>query len=363
MPPPSSGGGRVSTKGYSIPGGEKTAGPELGTDVATALPSAERSGAPPSAGIEPTVAETNVADLAREFLSLVDPELGLRLADITGFPTLLAELVAAARDAWPDLPDLTAELLLGYLAERVPRGAQLERAVRSWRTPELYLCCACIEGDDQALAAFDRLHWRAVRQTLAGLSIGALAEEVEQQLRQRLFVADGDRAPLLAGYAGLGKLDGWLRVVTARLGRRALEHDKRHALVGDDFLAERVMGHDQGAELLRAKPAYRKAFAGAFRQAMTELEPRQVNMLKLRFADGLGLEKIGAIYRVHHTTIHRQLRALRDRLAVRTRELLMAKLEIGEDDCKSIIRLIQSDFGVTLQSFFTPASVADPPEG
>ena len=111
----------------------------------------------------------------------------------------------------------------------------------------------------------------------------------------------------------------------------------------------------------RAKPSYRKAFAKAFRDAMTELEPKQVNLLKLRFADGLGLERIAAIYRVHHTTIHRQLRALQERLALRTRELLMGQLEIDEDDCRSVIRLIQSNFGVTLRSFFAPGRPASKP--
>jgi RNA polymerase sigma-70 factor (ECF subfamily) len=287
-------------------------------------------------------------------LAFAAAETAARVRSCATGPTLLAEALRTAREAWPELA-LADDVWLPYLAQRIPSGEQLERGLRNWHAVELYLCCACVTGSAPALTAFQRQHWTAVQTALSALKLGALADEVAQHLRQRLFLPDGDTPPMIAGYAGLGHLDAWLRVVATRVARRALAQDKRHMLVGDDFLAERIAADDAGAELLRAKPTYRRAFAKAFRAALAELQPRQVNLLKLRFADELGLERIAAIYRVHHTTVHRQLRALQDHLARRTRELLMRELEIGDEDCRSLIRLIQSDFGLTLRSFFSPA--------
>ena len=73
------------------------------------------------------------------------------------------------------------------------------------------------------------------------------------------------------------------------------------------------------------------------------------------------LERIAAIYRVHHATIHRRLEKVREGLLVLTKAHLERALSVSSDECASIIRLIQSDFDLTLQTFFR--RLAPPSEG
>ena len=98
--------------------------------------------------------------LARQFLALLEPDVRRQLEAVPEVEDLLNALFRSAADAWTTIA-LPSELVLPYLAKRLPLGPSLERALRNWCVDDLYLCCACAAGDRQAIAAF-RQHFGPV---------------------------------------------------------------------------------------------------------------------------------------------------------------------------------------------------------
>jgi RNA polymerase sigma-70 factor (ECF subfamily) len=292
-------------------------------------------------------------DLARQTLAL-HPSLSE-----VEIPTALVEQLGAAIDgafaAWPRL-EVEPSIWCRYLGARLPELSSLPRVLPRLRVEELYLCCACASGDPRAVTAFSERYLPVIDGALRKLRLGqGLREEVRQQLVMRLLVADGGSPPMIVNYAGTGRLENWLRVVTARTARKALEREKRVVLSEDDWLEEELVQRQGDAELTHIKQAYRQAFRDAFRQALASLKPREITLLRQRFVDGLTLEEIAAVYRVHHSTALRWLEKTRLSLLDLTMARLAERLKISQQDCSTIMRLIQSDIDLTLPTLLGSA--------
>ncbi|MCC6751255.1 MAG: sigma-70 family RNA polymerase sigma factor [Deltaproteobacteria bacterium] len=297
---------------------------------------------------------------AREASSNLASRVSARLdeaarAELAHAPELVESLEAALREGVAAWPAVSVELdrFCAHVAARFPRDSALARLLPRWRLGDLYLAFACAEGSPAARDAFYAEFVPRLRATLRQLRLGAaLADELEQELLLELFVGRGGSPPLLAGYSGLGHLSTWLRVVAERTARRGLGHEKRHAKLAQDLLAEELCRDAANPTLNLAKAKYREPFRRALLRALEGLAPKERALLQQRFADGLGLEEIAATQRVHASTIHRRLERLRQTLLERTLAGLAAELEIPTEECSTIVRLLQGSFEVSLRSFF-----------
>jgi RNA polymerase sigma-70 factor len=255
----------------------------------------------------------------------------------------LSDRILAAPGAWPGAV-LDSQEFLEYLARHVPRDPLSRPAWERWAVDELYLCCACIKGDLEALRQFEQRFVGVIQGALRRNRLpDTLREELAQDLRERLFVGRDGAEPLLERYGGLGSLSGWLGVVTARAARRVLEKEKRHVLVGDERIADQLAQDEDPV-----KAAYRQPFRQAVRTALGELEARDLTLIRMRYVDGLTLKRIAATYRVHLATVHRWIDGIQQRLAERTRELMMEELQINQDECASVFRMMKSHLDLTI---------------
>lgn len=290
--------------------------------------------------------------LAPALLALVDPRTRQRLEQLPDLDALLRSFLSVARLAWPTI-ELADEAFLRYLAAHLPADEPFERALRNLCVDELYLCSACAAGDNEAVSLFRERYGRVIRSALNALRLGeATTEEVEQALLARLLSGSPEQPAMITTYGGYGRLARWLRVVAARTGRALLEREKKLVLVGDERIAAELASErpdlDSGS-----KQAYREVFKRAFKHALGTLQPRELNLLRQRYVDNLGLVEIGTIYRVHHTTAHRWLENARAALLERTCAHMREALQVSEQDCESILRLIQSNLDITLHTFLS----------
>ena len=88
---------------------------------------------------------------------------------------------------------------------------------------DLLLAFAALQFDRVAARELDRRLVRAVRGTVARFE-GLQVEEIEQQVRQRVFVGDGAAGPRLARYTGRGAIIAWLKAVATTL---AIDESRR----------------------------------------------------------------------------------------------------------------------------------------
>src|SRR5205823_12308411 len=101
---------------------------------------------------------------------------------------------------------------------------------------------------------------------------------------------------------------------------------RRETPVDPDVLGE---GTAIDPVLAQLKQRYRDEFGEAFRQAAAALTPRERTLLRYRFLDGLSIDEIGVLHRVHRATVARWIAAIREALFEATRERLGSRLAIG----------------------------------
>jgi RNA polymerase sigma-70 factor (ECF subfamily) len=295
---------------------------------------------------------TRVDDLTSELLALVDPQQRAQLRRLPDLDELVSSLVSTARSAWPTL-DLPTEVFLRYLAGKIPEEEPFERTLRNLCVDELYLCCACAEGNAPAVALFHQRYEPVLESALGKLRMGeAMTQDVKQLLLGQLLTNTPDKPAMITTYGGHGRLARWLRVVAARTGRALLSREKKLVLVGDERIASEL-GPSAPEPEAATKRTYRELFKRAFKHALRTLGPREANLLRQRYVDSLNLAQIGTIYRVHPSTVHRWLEKARTTLLERTSAHLMEVLRVSQKDCESILRMIQSDLDITLQTFLS----------
>lgn len=253
--------------------------------------------------------------------------------------------LAAGRAAWPTVRALERKRFRDYLADRVPAGT-------SWATlpaADLYLACACALGDPAAIRELDHAYLREVAVAAAKLRAPeGVLDEARQVVRDLLFVARPGGAPAIASYAGRGDLRGWVRVIAMREVLRLCNRDRREVTTGDNQLLE-ALSPASDPELDQLKVKYRDEFAGAFREALLALSARERTLLRHHVIDGLGVEAIGTLYKVHHSTAARWLVKAREAVLAGTRARLASKLRMSRDEVDSVLRLIRSRIEVSIE--------------
>jgi RNA polymerase sigma-70 factor (ECF subfamily) len=251
---------------------------------------------------------------------------------------IAAEIVSAGRAALPEVvvdePELARHL------EALGGVDDLRHAA------DLYLACACALGHPQALAAFERTQLSRVPSYVARVdATPSFADEVTQLVRTRLLVAEPGRRPRIADYSARGALGGWVRVAALRVALDLRGERDRHAV----DLAPELVHADPELLLLRAR--YRDAFAEAVRAAISGLTTRQRRLLRMHFVDGLGIDAVGQVYRVHRATAARWLRDARESLISDTFARLGAALGMSETELHSLVRVVRSEVEVSLGGF------------
>jgi RNA polymerase sigma-70 factor (ECF subfamily) len=257
----------------------------------------------------------------------------------------LDRLMRLGLDRWPGVR-LDPSAFQAHLGSLTASGSAPDAALDSRVTADLFLAAACLRGDPAALAHLEREILRPVGAYVASIDPSPLfADEVRQALRVRLL-GGTHQPPALASYRGESALGGWVRVAALRValnlrrGERTQASAERRA---EDPLPERL-----APELAHLQARYREPFTRALQAALQDLGDRDRTLLRLYHAEELPLEQIGALYRVHLSTVSRWLTRARQALANRTLEILRERLEIGASDAESIARLVMSQLDLCL---------------
>ncbi|APR82861.1 putative DNA-binding regulatory protein [Minicystis rosea] len=257
----------------------------------------------------------------------------------------IARAVETARAAHPDL-DLDDEAFVRHLGACLAGTSDPWSALDALHLGDLWLACACLRGDPRALARLEADHLGPAIAAVGRIVDAADRDDAVQALRQKLLVADGDTRPRLADYGGRGSLPGWLKVVGARLALSRARRRRDDAIEDDELLDLPSPLHP---ELEHMRERYKAELKAAFQDALAALSPRERTLLRLQFLDDLGVDRIGAMYRVHRSTAARWIAQARETLFDGTRQRLAARLGIGTSQLDSILDLVRSHVDLSLQ--------------
>ncbi|MBF5043079.1 sigma-70 family RNA polymerase sigma factor [Aggregicoccus sp. 17bor-14] len=262
-----------------------------------------------------------------------------------GLAQALSRACAAARAAWPGLPEPEAEF--GAHLARHAAGGSAE-ALAALNVADLYLAWACARGAPAALAALERLLQRAVGHAVKGGV--APADEVRQALLERLLMGSAERAaPRILDYAGQAPLERWLRVAAVRTALNLREARGSVARDAGSDSAELAQRAGPDAELSFLKQHYAREFREAFDAALAALGVDERNVLRLHFLDGLSIDQLGRTYGVHRATAARWVVRGRKALLDETRARLQQRWRMSEPELDSVLRQVRSQLDVTLR--------------
>ena len=218
---------------------------------------------------------------------------------------------------------------------------------------DLRLAFDCRQRDPRALAELDR----RIRAACAGLAAKKKAllvhdvDELCQRVRERVLVG-GDRSRL-AAYRGQGALSRWLHAMAASIAidaARELEARREEPEGSDELLELSAAGDSAELRLLKARD--KRAFSAAFKTALGELSARDRTVMRMRFADQLGLDEIARTYAVHRTSVMRWLESSQRTVLRRTRVLLGDQLRLSPDELDSLIRDLELSFSDRVSRLF-----------
>lgn len=262
----------------------------------------------------------------------------------------LRPVISHCQEAWPHLAvDPTAFTL--YLAQRLPSARGMpSQALQQWCVTDLYLAYACVTGNPIALNEFDK-RLRAAAPVIARVDRSpAFQDEVMQRLGQKLLVAPvPGEMPRLAQYSGQGSLDRWLKVALHRTAIEVARQQGRDVPCDPGELEAALVQQDPEAEILLT--LNHDEMQDAFRHALSTLSAKERNILRLHMVARISMEKIGATYRMHRTTVARVIADARTRLVEQTRKELEERMRLTPSQLDSMMRALPDVLEISLSWF------------
>lgn len=267
---------------------------------------------------------------------------------------------------WPDVP-LSEEVFVRHLARifvrevdsSLPHPSEADavhpvlRFIEPLHHSDLYLACACAEGNPGALLAFERHYLALLPGMLAHLREPlASVEDVCQQLRARFLVRTPNAPPKITSYSGRGPLRTWLRVsavrdvLCIRRGPQGGFEGGCGASAGDVFKLPPSLHGDP--ELEHIKRLYRCEFHQAVVDAFAGLSDKDRDLFRLSVIEGLSTPAISRLYQVNQSTISRWLTSAKQRVFDETKALLQRRLRLSPGEFESILRVLNSQIDVSL---------------
>lgn len=265
--------------------------------------------------------------------SAADPDLRAALGDA----------LDRARSSAPDW-QVPEDRFAAHLGVHVGVDEGVQIGLQRIHVEDLYLACGCMHGIAAALGTFEARHRRDMRGRVR--ADGSALDELEQDVRDRLFVGSEDRAARIGDYAGRGSLSAWVTIVARR---RWLDRQRtpEPAAAGTSIAPGLVADYgDPEQAIARAGP--REELIGALERAAASLTRQERNLLRYQIIHRLKVEEIAGIYRVSASTAARRLAAARSRLVERLREDLRERLGLAGQQLDSELRSLRSGLDVTL---------------
>jgi RNA polymerase sigma-70 factor (ECF subfamily) len=251
----------------------------------------------------------------------------------------VAAVLEGGRTRWADVP-LDETFLARYVAER-DITPQLARE----RADDLYLAAACTAGVPAAMVAFERAYLPQVDNYVRRLSMSPDAvDEVRQRLRIRFLTGDN---PRIAKYNGTAPLAAYLRVASVRIALDIVGAEKPGPSADDEDL-NTELAQQAHVEFSVLRHRYLPMFQQALEGSIDSLSARDKTLLRLHFIDGMNVDALGTIYRVHRATAARWLVDIRKRVFDGVRAKMEMDLRTTPSEFRSLLNVIRSDLRASL---------------
>lgn len=234
-------------------------------------------------------------------------------------------------------------------------GGELPSAELRIHAAEVYLCCACAEGNKTALQVFEHEACDVVRCAVQRVHRDPeFVSETLQEFWKKLLVGP---EPKVLDYRGRGPLQAWLRVAAVRL---AIDRHRAERVIAgrETDLGDCLAEQDFGPESTLTRARFHTAFREALQHALAGLSHKERNLLRMHVVGLCSIDQIGRVYAVHRATAARWLEQIRERIwqAVR-HDLELAGPPLTESEFQSVARVVGGELDLELSAFSADSSI------
>ncbi len=232
---------------------------------------------------------------------------------------------------------------LGGSVEGFARHLEGLSAREELRLADLYLAWCCCQGAPAALLRLWREHVPALRQAVTSVvKDEARAEDVLQDVMAELLVGKGGRAPTLATYEGRSKLSRWLRSVGVRAALAVAHKRSANPQPLTPSAAALLPSPETDPELALLKARCGQQLERALQHGLKALGEQERLLLQQHWVDGLTIDQLARLYRIHRATAARRIASAREELLSFVRRRLREQLQLTGRELDSLIELAQS---------------------
>jgi RNA polymerase sigma-70 factor (ECF subfamily) len=254
---------------------------------------------------------------------------------------------------WPDVP-LTYERFAAHLAILVIDEARL-----MIHAADLFLAIAAVRGDARALQHFDREYLRPAKAAVARIDRAPhFVDDVMQHLRLVLLTG---AEPKLGTYAAAGRLLDWVRVSAVRTALN-LKRAEYRILPTEDVRFDALLPAVEG-ELDGVRGRYVQEVQLALADCFKRLAPRERNLLRLHFIDGLSLDALATMHGVHRATVARWLVSIRRALLDEACSRLGGEQRLASRSVRSLYRWLEQDLHLSISKLLAVEASAPASRG
>lgn len=210
---------------------------------------------------------------------------------------------------------------------------------------DLFLCCACLQEEPQALRSFEALGVSAAVPAIRRVdSDEDFVSETLQELWSKLLVGEDAK---VRSYSGRGPLAAWVRVVATRVALDRARTKRRRAL-RQVQLPEQLAADDSNVDAVLLKERFGKAFGVALRAAVSHLSEQDRNVLRMHAVDRASIDDIGRVYQVHRATAARWIERAREKIYADVREALRVEHRLTQSEFKSLATVLGGELELSL---------------
>lgn len=288
--------------------------------------------------------------LASTFLSQLSDSLKQQIESLNNLEEILQNLVNSAQCSWPGV-DVSSVKFVAFLAKRMPEDTSVIESFSSLRIADLYLVHACLEHNHEALNIFSQQVLAKTDAALSSILKSSMrVADLKQSLLQQFFTGNGDSPPTMLTYSGRKSLRNWVYLVAVRKALTLHKRAQKECFFPKEAF-EQISAIEDDPELAYLKQLYQKEFTTAFQKALLSLSCEERNLLRYHTLDGLNIDQIGFIFRIHRATAARWIEKVRRKLMINTRQILLQNLHLKPTEYESIMRLIQSQLYISIKQY------------
>ncbi|HEY6724490.1 MAG TPA: hypothetical protein VI197_10670 [Polyangiaceae bacterium] len=263
------------------------------------------------------------------------------------------------REVYEEAQRLYPELSLGFEAFHEHCAALhllADPATLARYGTDLFLSAAAALAHPEAVAIIERRLLPAAAEAIARVRDDAeFVEEAQRGLRQVLLYSE---QPKIMEYSARSSLLAWIKVVATRYALQRLS-SRESALARKDELTDRLVQQYFRGDTLIMSGKHAELFQRAFSGAVSGLDTRDRNVLRMHLVGNCSPDQIGRAYSVHRATAAGWLKSTKKQLVERvSRELRAREAALSDEEFESLSRLVRSQLDLTFANSASDSSHA-----